>query len=356
MRSECGGNVMGLDDLEVGPEVAKLKKERDNWKHSAELLNDELEATRRKLDLHERLGKHTFVSPKWTQPKGKKKHRGTALLMLSDLHLDEVVKPEEMLGLNAFNREIALMRLEKVTKGAVTVARDYLSGFKYDGAVLLLGGDIFTGIIHDELKETNESPILASLEYWLDPLAACIQALTDEFGRLLVVGVVGNHGRLSIKWRYKGAVEDNFDWFLYRQLARHFKNDPRISWNVPSSLDAYFDVYGYKHLLTHGNQARGGSGISGLLTPISLLDHRKRKRDASTIGAADHMWLGHWHSYINGPGWTINGSLKGYDEYAFGNNFSYEPPQQAFAVLTPEHGLTFQTPIFAADPVAEGWQ
>jgi hypothetical protein len=107
--------------------------------------------------------------------------------------------------------------------------------------------------------------------------------------------------------------------------------------------------------LTHGNQARGGSGISGLLTPISLLDHRKRKRDASTIGAASHMWMGHWHQHINGPGWTINGSLKGYDEYAFGSNFAYEPAQQAFAVITPEHNVTFETAIYAEDRKAEGW-
>jgi hypothetical protein len=344
-----------LDDLTDGPELIKARKERDAYKHAAHLAHEELEKVRKRLQIHEHLSKSPIVAPKWAAPKTGKKRQATALLMLSDLHLDEVVKPEEMHGLNAFNRDIALLRLRKVTDQSIVVARDLLAGFKYDGAVLLLGGDIFTGIIHEELRETNEAPILASLEFWLDPLAATIETLAGEFGHLLVVGVVGNHGRLSVKWKYKGAVEDNFDWFLYRQLARNFRSDRRITWNIPSSLDAYFDLYGHRHLLTHGNQARGGSGISGLMTPLALFDHRKRKRDAATIGAASHTWLGHFHQYLPMGQMTVNGSLKGLDEYAYGSNFGYEPAIQAFAAITPEHNVTAQMAIYAEDREAEGW-
>jgi hypothetical protein len=344
-----------LDDLDGSPEIPKLKKERDAWKKAAQDAGKELELTKRRLHVHERLSQAHIAAPKWARPKSRRLRQATALLMLSDLHLDEVVKPEEILGLNAFNRDIALMRLTKIAQQSAVMARDYLSGFTYDGAVLLLGGDIFTGIIHEELTETNEAPILASLEYWLDPLAGVVQLLADEFGKLLVVGVVGNHGRLSRKWKYKGTVQDNFDWFLYRQLVRAFKSDPRVSWNIPISVDAYFDVYDHRHLLTHGNQARGGSGIAGLATPLALFDHRKRKRDASTIGAASHTWIGHFHQYMPLNGLTVNGSLKGADDYSFGNNFPYEEAQQAFALITPEHNVTIQTSLFAQDREAEGW-
>jgi hypothetical protein len=343
---------MPLDDLD---EPARLAKERDAWKKAARDAEFALEASQRRLRLSDALATAQITAPKWAKPAKKKARRATALVLLSDLHLDEVVKPDEMLDLNAYNRDIALKRLKKVTQAVPTVARDHLSGFDYDGCVLLLGGDIFTGIIHEELKETNAAPILASLEYWLDPMAAAIQLLRDEFEKLLVVSVVGNHGRMSQKWRYKGAVEDNFDWFLARQLARHFAGDKRISWHIPLALDAYFDVYGFRHLLTHGNQARGGSGIAGLMTPLALFDHRKRRRDASTIGAATHTWLGHWHQLLLLNGMTVNGSLKGYDEYAFGSNFPYEDPQQAFAVITPEHNVTIQTALYALDRKAERW-
>src|SRR5690606_5094470 len=52
--------------------------------------------------------------PAWSQPPKKKSgHSAIPSLMLSDLHLDEVVNPSEVEGLNAYNREIAELRLEK---------------------------------------------------------------------------------------------------------------------------------------------------------------------------------------------------------------------------------------------------
>lgn len=345
---------MSLSDLEHGPEFSKVKRERDAWKQAYEAANAELAVVRTRLDIIEGLDNAPVVAPKWAKPKAKAKRQATALLMLSDLHLDEVVRPEEILHLNAYNRRIAEQRLKRTVEQSLVVSRDLLN-FNYDGAVLLLGGDLFSGNIHEELRETNEAPILASLEYWLDPMASAVETLAEEFGKLLVVGVVGNHGRLSRKWRFKGTVQDNYDWLLMMALARQFRQDKRITWNIPTSVDAYFDLYGHRHLLTHGNQAKGGSGIAGIMTPIALFDHRKRKRDATTIGSAGHTWIGHWHQYTPMGSITISGSLKGYDDYAFGNNFGYEPAQQPFAVITPEHNVTIQLPIYSEDRKAEGW-
>lgn len=350
---------VGNDDLaKAEAQLARLKKEVDAYKAKDRGTQKELETLRKQMEISEYLSAAPIAAPKWAVPKRSSKPRGTALFMLSDLHLDEVVRPEEMQGANAYNREIALLRLEKAVTQVPVLAKQFLNSYEYDGAVLILGGDIFSGIIHDEFVEMNEAPILASLDFWLDPLAAAIELLASEFPHLLIVGVFGNHGRDSPKKRFKGAAQHNFDWFLYRQLQRHFAKNDKITWNVPEAPDAYFELYGYQHLVTHGNQANGGSGISGLLTPISLLDHRKRKRDASipTLGASSHMWLGHFHQYLSMGQITINGSLKGYDDFAWGCNFPFEEPQQAFAVITPEHNVTWQAPIFAKlDRKKEGW-
>jgi hypothetical protein len=45
----------------------------------------------------------------------------------------------------------------------------------------------------------------------------------------------------------------------------------------------------------------------------------------------------------------INGSLKGYDEYAHAHNFQYEPPQQAMWLTHPDHGITFNMPVFLTE-------
>lgn len=69
----------------------------------------------------------------------------------------------------------------------------------------------------------------------------------------------------------------------------------------------------------------------------------------------DWLVMGHWHQYFHGKGLIVSGSMKGYDEYAYVSNFEPEPPQLAFWVTTPEHGVTISAPILPADRQAEGW-
>jgi hypothetical protein len=53
---------------------------------------------------------------------------------------------------------------------------------------------------------------------------------------------------------------------------------------------------------------------------------------------------------------TVNGSLKGFDDFAWSCNFPFEEPKQAFAVITPEHNVTWQTPIYCSlGQKREGW-
>ena len=67
------------------------------------------------------------------------------------------------------------------------------------------------------------------------------------------------------------------------------------------------------------------------------------------------MLLGHFHQYMTLPGIIVNGSLKGYDEYAMISNFGFEVPQQAFWLTTPERGPAFHVAIQPMTRKAEGW-
>ena len=131
-------------------------------------------------------------------------------------------------------------------------------------------GDIFSGNIHEELIQTNEDTILGSLDHWADLLAAVIEGAVDEFGHVHFAGVVGNHGRNTRKPRAKLRVRDNFDWFLYRMLARHFAKDSRVTFQIPESADCNVKIYNTNYRLSHGDQFRGGSGIAGMLSPLML--------------------------------------------------------------------------------------
>lgn len=338
-------------------ELAKARRERDAAKAAHRAAERDLEAATTTTTLLTQIDSLSVDKVPWTRAVkvSSRDKLATALVMLSDLHLDEVVKPEEVSGMNAYSREIAKMRLERTAENAVRLGKELMSGFRYEGCIAILGGDLVTGNLHD-LAEFNEThSVIATVDYWVDLLAAFLSVMADAYGLVHCVSVVGNHGRTTRKPRTKGRVEDNFDYLLTRLLVRHFHADKRFTWNVPLSADAYVDIYETRLLVTHGDQAKGGSGISGLLTPVSLLDHRKRKRDASLGQPYSHLLMGHWHTYLRTGTVTVNGSMKGLDEYAYLNNFGYEEPSQAFAVITPEHGVTIESAIYSADRKKEGW-
>jgi hypothetical protein len=314
-----------------------------------------IERLERELGVASRIGQ-TSTPPKWlTSPKKSKVHRGTPWLVLSDLHLDEVVTPAEVLGANAYNRSIAELRLQRTFEGAVKITRDWWSGITYDGIVVPMIGDIFSGGIHEELKETNEDTILGSLDHWIDHIAAGLSFLADEFGKVHVPTVVGNHGRMTRKPRAKQRARDNLDWFLGKALARVFAQDARVTFDVSEGADLIVPSYDQKVMLTHGDQVSGGAGIGGIWPPIMRLDARKSKRQQVVGQPYDLMLLGHWHTLTWGQTFVVNGSLKGIDEFSWQGNFGAEDPAQALFLMTPERGRTFLAAVEPMKRELEGW-
>ncbi len=336
--------------------VNKLRRQRDQLNAENARLAERLEEVERVLHLVDAATNAQLTPPKWLvqPPSGRKKH-ATLALLLSDTHFDEVVLPEEVGGLNAYNRKIAELRLQAWVQNAIKIARHYLAGVTYDGVVVMLGGDIFSGDIHEELAQTNEDTMLGSLLHWSEQLSAALTLLADEFGKVHVAAVMGNHGRMSRKPRAKLRARTNFDWLLAKMIERHLTGDKRFTFQVGENTDAYIPIYGTGHLLTHGDQVHGGGGIGGIWPPIMRMRARKAGRAMETGQPFHTLWMGHWHQLIQTPGLIVNGSLKGTDEYAWVSNFGHEPAQQALAVVTPEHGITMQAPVFCTDRRKEKW-
>lgn len=340
----------GLEVVALKQEITALKRDRtEAYKQNAKF--------RELFDAVQQIEAAHNKPPAWAAPKKRKprEHTGTLSLLLSDLHLDEVVDPAEVEGLNCYNREIALQRLNRTADKTVLLARDYISGVHYDGLSLMLGGDMYSGFIHEELAETNECTLIESVEFWLTPLSAMIGMFADEFGKVHVSGVVGNHSRLSRKPRMKRRVTDNVDWLTYRLLMRDFANDDRITWQIPYSADTTVQLYNTKFLFTHGDQFKGGGGTAGVLSPLRGGANKKALRSMLLSKTWDYMVCGHWHNYAAFKNIICNGSLKGYDEFAYMNNYEYEDAMQALWLTTPEHGMTMNMPVLCQDRKSEGW-
>lgn len=270
---------------------------------------------------------------------------GTGCVLISDIHFDEVVNPRQIGGCNEYNREIAEFRLRNVFRNTVVLLKGHLARAKYDGIVCTLGGDLLSGNIHEELTESNEAPIQVSMLALEAILIEGIGGLADEFGKVHVPCVTGNHGRMHKKPRAKNRAFENFEWSVYQRCAAYFRTDSRITFDIPEGSDTSFSVYGHRYGVTHGDQFKGGGGIAGIMVPIMRGALKKQSRQQAIGQPFDVLLMGHFHQYIHTNQIIINGSVKGYDEYAAQNNFGFEPPQQALWVDHPKVGITFRMPI-----------
>ena len=346
--TECANAKRAAEAVTLAP-AEEHRLQRENTRLRGDL--------RDALQSNETLAQyHSFVdgllkrpapqAPAWVRnaPKGPKEAMPTAFL--SDTHFGEVVKPEQIEYLNGYDRQIAEARLKKFFTSTVELAHGYLTGLNYPGIVLPMGGDIFSGDIHEELRQTNAGVIQEEILYWLEPMVSGIKLLADEFGKVFIPAVVGNHPRGTMKPSHKMRVPNNFDWLFAQLLAKFLAHDKRVTFQISDSADCNYAIYDTRYRLSHGDQFKGGSGIAGSLSPIMIGDARKRKRAHSTrTGTYDWLLLGHWHQRYAFKHIMVNGSIKGYDEYSYHSNFDFELPLQSFWLTDPKHGVTIAAPI-----------
>lgn len=319
-------------------------------------LNEENRRLSKLLGLVESYHAAAGEAPKWMTPKAKlKPNSATACLQLSDLHLDEVVNPHEIGGLNAYSREIARMRLMRWASKACEMGERYKHA--WDGAVVFWGGDMVSGAIHDELRETNEDCLPSSIVYWAPLLAAAIRQVADYYGRVHVPAIVGNHGRLTKEKPAKRRGRNSWDWLLVQFVQAHLKNDPRITFDIAEGTYLFVPIYDTYVYLTHGDEAGGGGGWAGVWSPLGTIHRRGVELAAAHNLRICYSVVGHWHQTVlaHHRGLSCNGSMKGWDEFAALLRLRPEPAMQNFFVHSPENGITMAAPLFLQDRKAEGW-
>ncbi|MDX1728140.1 MAG: winged helix-turn-helix transcriptional regulator [Pseudoalteromonas tetraodonis] len=330
-----------------GDDIRALKSEIASLKKDLQNLHKEIPKSREIKELiHD--GKYRKPQiPEWMYDSSKESVTdGIPVLFLSDVHYSETVYPMQIGGVNNYSEETADNRLEHTFKTAIDLTIGQFKKPEFDGFILALGGDMLSGNIHEELSESNESPINVAVYKLQDRLIAGIELLKEHFRNVYIPCVVGNHGRLTRAYKAKNKVYDNYEYVLYHNLYRHYRDDVSVTVDVSDEADILFKVYDKTFLMTHGDQFRGGNGIAGVLMPIKRGGYKKKAKHSSINKPFDIMMVGHFHQYIHDNTVILNGSVKGYDEYAYNGNFDFEEPQQAFFIVNKNRGITYRMPIF----------
>jgi hypothetical protein len=347
-------------------EVLTLRREVRLMKKALEVVRDENSIEREWANLMATVSRQLNLKPtpaaklKYDRSKAgsTKALAGIPTLMLSDWHWGETVHPDQVEGLNSFDLDIANQRANRVFDKSLELLFHHSAGQRYDGMVIVLGGDMFSGNIHDELRQTNGAPLLQCVIELAQKLADKIVMVAKEFNWIYVPGVVGNHGRMDKKPTAKFAVADNFDNHLYELVKRMVEgrlgDECNVEFDISTSLDMQYKVYNTKYLLTHGDQIKGGAGVGGFWPSMMKTAHRKQERLVATGAEGfDYMICGHFHKYGNVANVIVNGSLKGYDEWVYKMNFGYERPIQALWVTHPQLGIIDHRPVYADSSIRD---
>ena len=335
-RSDTADDVLALQ-----LEARRLRAETRDAKASAERALAKLEAVQDALTVALEI-KDIFDQGVITPPEDPQKDEAVPILLLSDLHCGQIVKPSSVNGLNEFNPEIFDDRLDAVFRNALKVINGQRSTAMVREAVIWLGGDLIEGELHGDAVQNQtltttqqivrcERAIVRGLDYLLQH---------SDLERILIPCNVGNHGR-NTKKQQSNATENSYEHLAYCSMRRHYRDEPRLEWFIADADCLYLDVYGKRLRFFHGDSVRYNGGAAG---PLWNVDKHAKNLDQSV--PADHTFHGHFHTLGFGSRATSNGSLPGCAPYGLQSGYRIERPQQGMRFLHSNKGFAGSFPIF----------
>jgi hypothetical protein len=260
------------------------------------------------------------------------KSEAIAVCVLSDWHIEERVDASKVNGLNEYNLAIAHDRAKQCFRHVLKLLQKEQQSQRISKLIVGVIGDLISGHIHEELMETCQlPPIEASIlaEEWI--VDGIKFLLKHSNVNIDIVWRVGNHTRITKKVRVSTENGNSLETFMFHHIRNYFRGNGRINFYMANGYLQYTDLFngGYRICWHHGHAIRYQGGIGGLTIPINkaIAQWEKSKH-------ADLYVMGHWHQFFDGGNFIVNGSMIGYNEYAVWIKAGFEPPKQAFFVIS----------------------
>jgi len=337
------------DTVALAREIASRKLKQENLSLKTRLSDalTALEQCRFELDTAIKVKRaKSSVKPIRPRPPKSGLRQATWVALASDWHIEETVKAETVNGVNSYNLAIARRRVERYFSGVSWLVDYHKERFSLKDGILWLGGDLITGYLREENRENNAcSPVqaIATLHGWIsDGIRHVLKSTNTE--TLRVVCNSGNHGRLTFKTHHSTREANSIEYLLYHFLEREFQDDQRVHFMLPQGAHTYVQVYDKVIRFHHGDDAKYGGGVGGILIPV-----RKAIQRWESFRHADLTCLGHFHQYHDLTDLVINGSLIGYNPFALSVGAQYEEPTQSFFLMDSKRGKTFPAKVWVKD-------
>lgn len=293
-------------------------------------------------------------------------HSEDAVLLISDTHFGDVIRPGDTSGFPEFDLPIAGNRFGYTMEKARQILAIQRSAYPIKKLHVWFGGDMGNGDLHDA-PLSNSLFIGPQVDFTFKMLKMGIEELASltipdpETGVRVVEQIellftCGNHMRESTAkfMPLKYQAQRTFDWLIYQLLIEWFKDTPHVSITQEMSPYIFKNIRGHRYGFAHGMQvgyrnspdAQCKSMDAFLKTIRSLFDSPEFRRKNGLDGATfSRMCIGDIHVPVCFPRLISNGSLNGQNE--LGVNWGLEPipcVQQLFGV-TGRHLQTFHYEI-----------
>lgn len=362
LRSEQSRVRPALPEVQAPPPAqdatVQLPREvRDSkfYRDKAAALAKQLDGAQHIIEELAGLRQTAIAPPDWKRRERGGKGRSVIVAHTSDVHMGEVVVPDEIDGKNEYNPDICRERMRRYFEAVCTVGPRWVHDDTCDGLLLTMGGDLISGDIHEELLRTNSMTSNEQLAAVIEVYEAGLRMTLETYPHVHVVAVPGNHGRTTVKPSAKLYGALSYDTLAATWLRDRFRDEPRVSWNIAAGSDAWVALYGRTILVTHGDKmgTGGGMGFAGPGLPILRGGNKLRLQAMASGHGIDLILSGHYHYSFGGSGHLGNGSVIGYSEYANAIRAVPDAPRQWVARLTMDRWIAETRAISLDDPPDE---
>jgi predicted phosphodiesterase len=336
---EVGDLLSVRSDIELArlkAEIATLKRQ---YRAAAAIASEE----KSRADSMASLAK--IKSKKYPRRKRSgTKDRATAVVLLSDWHVEERVRGETIGHVNDFSLDVADERIAELSDRIEMLVSHERQIANIDRIVIWAGGDFISNNIHEDTAEVAQLPPAEAMRWAGERLRGIIDRAADIADEVLVVTSGGNHGRSVMKPRIATEADHSWEQNCYVMMAT-FETRPNVRWQIGEGYLNVVDLDGFKIAFHHGHGIKGNIHVGA----------SKAIAQWQRVEPVNMHCFGHHHQFAYQRGkYLSNGSLVGYNAYALRIRADFEAPCQALAVICHRRNeCTKAIPIFCDKDLQE---
>jgi hypothetical protein len=203
---------------------------------------------------------------------------------------------------------------------------------------VMLGGDLVENVDTFPLQAWEVDSTVFEQVFRASALVEkAVITLLENFDKVVVWEVSGNHGRIGRKGQY--PRQDNFDRIVGKIARDRLSQQRRLEWHVPNSWYQIVEVGNYKAMLVHGDQIKSFGGN----VPHYGISKKANAWSSGVVEPFNDLYLGHMHQVIQvtlakGGRAFMTGSTESGSEYAREFMGASGRPSQRLHFVDPERG------------------